>query len=346
MPSASVSVPPFSTPQPPRNWPGPPESGTSWCPVVSTGQRRSCPSSGWTARPTPKIGAVAVEPSLPFRPPQPPTIQSYHMKIGRSGRAHVAAADEQVLEVERAGDRPLGHDPRPELEDRVHDLLVGPGAEAGDGDGPGRVDDGALGAQVDGDDPVEAGVQRNVGEERLRPGDDAGERRAERRVEERADDRMRAGEVVVDLVALDRQLDLDRDQALARRTGRVDVVLGLPGAVRQLGDALAGQALDVVLHLVERRHDRVEAVLLDEAQDLALALPASPPPGRAGRPRRRSGPACWTRSCGRCRRGSGPWSQMRTGGMRRPSPKCSFALMSKEPGTLPPTSAQWPLESE
>ena len=39
-----------------------------------------------------------------------------------------------------------------------------------------------------------------------------------------------------------------------------------------------------------------------------------------------------------------PPSQMRTGGMRRPSPKCSLALMSNEPGTVPPTSAQWPLD--
>ena len=84
---------------------------------------------------------------------------------------------------------------------------------------------------------------------------------------------MRAREVVVDLVALDRELDPDRDQALL--TGRVEVhvVLGLPGAVGQLGDALAGEPLDVVLHLGERRHDRVAAVLLDQAQDLPLRHP-------------------------------------------------------------------------
>ena len=34
--------------------------------------------------------------------------------------------------------------------------------------------------------------------------------------------------------------------------------------------------------------------------------------------------------------------QTRTGGIRRPSPKCSLALMSNEPGTAPPMSAQWP----
>src|SRR5207247_3137089 len=82
--SASRRIAPFSTPQPPRKRPGPPESVRISCPVVSTGQSRSWASSGCTARPTPKIGAVAFDPSLPFRPPQPPTIQSYHMKIGRS----------------------------------------------------------------------------------------------------------------------------------------------------------------------------------------------------------------------------------------------------------------------
>ena len=29
-----------------------------------------------------------------------------------------------------------------------------------------------------------------------------------------------------------------------------------------------------------------------------------------------------------------------------PSAKCSLAETSKEPGTLPPTSAQWPLDCE
>ena len=41
-----------------------------------------------------------------------------------------------------------------------------------------------------------------------------------------------------------------------------------------------------------------------------------------------------------------PSDQMRTGGIRRPSPKCSLAVMSNEPGTLPPTSAQCPLDCE
>ena len=99
------------------------------CSVVSTGVRRSWPSNGCTARPTPNTGEVQFCPSLPLRPPQPPAIQSYHMKNGRVVAARVAAADEQVLEVEAARHRALGHDLRPQLEDRVHDLLVGAGAE-------------------------------------------------------------------------------------------------------------------------------------------------------------------------------------------------------------------------
>ena len=53
--------------------------------VVRTGLSRSWPSSGWTASPGPNIGEVAFDPSLELRPPQPPAIQSYHMKYGRPG---------------------------------------------------------------------------------------------------------------------------------------------------------------------------------------------------------------------------------------------------------------------
>ena len=42
---------------------------------LSTGERRSWPSSGCTARPTPNTGAVALEPSFVARPPQPPAGQ-------------------------------------------------------------------------------------------------------------------------------------------------------------------------------------------------------------------------------------------------------------------------------
>ena len=81
---------------------------------------------------------------------------------------------------------------------------------------------------------------------------------------------MRARQVIVDALALDRQLELDRDQALAQHRVLVDVVLGLPGAVGQLGHARARELLDVVLDLGERRLDGVDAVLVAEALDLAL----------------------------------------------------------------------------
>src|SRR5690606_41631031 len=58
--------------------PGPPESVISSCTLVRIGVSRSWPSSGCTARPTPKTGDVAFEPSLLLLPPQPPAIQSYH----------------------------------------------------------------------------------------------------------------------------------------------------------------------------------------------------------------------------------------------------------------------------
>ena len=53
----------------------------------------------------------------------------------------------------------------------------------------------------------------------------------------------------------------------------VDVVLGLPDPIGQRRDALAGEALDVVLHLAERGLHRLLAVLVDQPQDLALADP-------------------------------------------------------------------------
>ena len=50
----------------------------------------------------------------------------------------------------------------------------------------------------------------------------------------------------------------------------VDIVLGLPLAVRQRRDALAGQRLHIVLHLGEGGLDHVDAVLVAEPADLAL----------------------------------------------------------------------------
>src|SRR5699024_10799896 len=81
-PEASVRMPPLLTPQPPRNRPGPPESVLIECWVVSTGVSRSWPSTGCTASPVPNTGEVAEDPSFVDRPPQPPAIQSYHMKQG------------------------------------------------------------------------------------------------------------------------------------------------------------------------------------------------------------------------------------------------------------------------
>ena len=173
--------------------------------------------------------------------------------------------------MEGAGDRPLRHEPGPQFEDGAHDLLVGTGAEARDGDGPSRVDYRALRTEVAGDGPVEAGVQRDVREEGLRPSDHAREGRAEAGVQEAGHRRSGLREVVVDLVAVDAHLHLDRNQALAVGGVEVDVVDRLPLAVGQLGDTRPRQALDVVLHLVERRHDGVLAVLVGEPDDLALA---------------------------------------------------------------------------
>ena len=81
---------------------------------------------------------------------------------------------------------------------------------------------------------------------------------------------MAAGEVVGDLVALDGELHLDRNHALAERGVAIDVVDVLPGAVGKLGDALAGGELDVVLHLLAAGDDGVLAVLLDQPEDFAL----------------------------------------------------------------------------
>src|SRR5699024_1108636 len=80
VPVASVRVPPFCTPNPPRCFPGPAESTAMLWEVVRTGLRRSWPSTGCTASPVPKTGDVAEEPSFVARPPQPPAIQSYHLK--------------------------------------------------------------------------------------------------------------------------------------------------------------------------------------------------------------------------------------------------------------------------
>ena len=86
-------------------------------------------------------------------------------------RPAVPAADEEVFQVEGAGQRPLRQHLRPELEGGVHDLLVGAGAESGHRVGPRRVDDAPL-RQMRLDHAVEAGVERDVREEGLGAGHD------------------------------------------------------------------------------------------------------------------------------------------------------------------------------
>ncbi len=82
---------------------------------------------------------------------------------------------------------------------------------------------------------------------------------------------MAAGEVVDGAVALDRQLDADRDHALAAGRIAVDEVDRLPFAIGQGRDALAHRTFDIVLHGSKAGLDRVATVFVDEAQDLALA---------------------------------------------------------------------------
>ena len=169
MRSASRSVALLRTPQPPRHLPGPRESARIAYSSSRSARPRSCPSTGCDGRPTPKQAVVPLQPSRPLRPPQPPAIQSYHMKIGlvveRRSRPPISRYSRLKAQAMRA----LRHDLRPDLEDRVHDLLerhqnpvtaIGQRALT-------TVSSGAItsiGA-------VEAGVQRQVGEERLRPRD-------------------------------------------------------------------------------------------------------------------------------------------------------------------------------
>src|SRR5215218_2795720 len=155
--SISVRVPPFCTPQPPRYWPGPPESGTIWWVEVTTGERRSWPSSGWTARPTPKNrgGGVRTVPAVAPAPAADHPVVPHEERGGP--RTLVPTTDQKVLQVEAARERPVGHGLRPELEEGAHDLLVGSGAETCHGRGPGRIDDRVL-RQMGVDYAVETGV--------------------------------------------------------------------------------------------------------------------------------------------------------------------------------------------
>ena len=71
----------------------------------------------------------------------------------------------------------------------------------------------------------------------------------------------------MNVIVLDRQLDADRHQSFACRGIDVDVVLCFPYAVRQFRNALARELFDVVLHFGERRLDRLDTVLVRQAND-------------------------------------------------------------------------------
>ena len=92
-------------------------------------------------------------------------------------------------------------------------------------------------------------------------------------VEEAVDRRMTAGKVVGNLIARDGHLDVDRDQRLGPGRVLVDEVGGRPGAVRKLRHLLPGEALDIVLTLLEGRQHGVLAVLVDQLEQALLAEP-------------------------------------------------------------------------
>ena len=77
----------------------------------------------------------------------------------------------------------------------------------------------------------------------------------------------------------------------------------------------------------------VVAVLLDEPQDLALAHPRRLGLGVQVALDHVAARALFDAIMRTMSPRYLPWSQMRIGGMRRPSPKCSLALMSNDPGT-------------
>ena len=240
-PSGSVSRPPLDTPTPPRKRPGPPESGTISCAVVSTGVRRSWPSSGCTARPTPKTGEVqfgAVLAVAPAPAADHPVVPHEH---GAIVGARVAPADQQVLEVEAARHRPVGHDLRPQLVDR-------------------RSSPSRSRRSRSRSPPPASGVDRPCSPRPRRPRSRGRSRSSAARRGRTSSCRRRCprtscrssssgtcatagwepGEVVAQLLAVDLELDLDRHEPLALGGVEVDVVLRLPGAVGQLARCACG----------------------------------------------------------------------------------------------------------
>src|SRR5216684_3594067 len=79
-------------------------------------------TENWTCR-GPSVTAVARTPAADH------PVVPHEILVARL--APVAAADQEVIEVEGAGHGPFGHDLGPQFEDRIHDLLERPGAETG-----------------------------------------------------------------------------------------------------------------------------------------------------------------------------------------------------------------------
>ena len=61
---------------------------------------------------------------------------------------------------------------------------------------------------------------------------------------------MTALEIIYNLVALDRHLDVNRDHPLAGTGIAVDIVHGLPCSVGQVGNPLTHGPFDIVLHFL------------------------------------------------------------------------------------------------
>src|SRR5262249_11143280 len=153
----------------------------------------------------------------------------------------------------------LRDDARPQLDDAIHHFLVSHREAAS-----GRRRFGSYNGSrryVDGDGPVEPGVQRDVRKERLHASHDAREAGTEARVQRGPDRRMRAGEVVMTPIAVNHHFDAYGDEALARVRVSVEVVFRRPPAVGESSEARAAETLDIVLHRREGDYDRVRTIL-------------------------------------------------------------------------------------
>ena len=148
-------------------------------------------------------------------------------------------------------------------QDGVGDPLARLDVAGDDRGGPLRVHEAAF-RRADRDRCVQAGVDGHIGAEcnldRKRAGR-AGHR--ERRVDVPRSRRRCPGEVDVDRVAGDGDGDADREVVVGD-TVALDLAVGLVAAVREAADRLAGAALGIGDHLVERDEDGVAATALDQ----------------------------------------------------------------------------------